>query len=85
MTISSQPKIKALSLKEFLEISETKPASEYINGHIYQKPMPQGNHSTLQGRFATIINQLCAKTWDKARLVDCARRKNSFNISGRSL
>jgi Uma2 family endonuclease len=57
MTISSQPKTKLLSLKEFLEIPETKPASEYINGHIYQKPMPQGKHSTLQGRFVPIINQ----------------------------
>ncbi|NJM27108.1 MAG: Uma2 family endonuclease [Pseudanabaena sp. RU_4_16] len=57
MTISSQPKIKALSLEEFLEIPETKPASEYINGHIHQKSMSQGKHSILQGRFVTIINQ----------------------------
>jgi Uma2 family endonuclease len=57
MTISNQPKTRFLSLEAFLEIPETKPASEYINGHLYQKTMPQGKHSTLQGRFVPIINQ----------------------------
>ncbi|MEE3716753.1 Uma2 family endonuclease [Tumidithrix elongata RA019] len=57
MTIAVQPKTNTLSLEEFLEIPETKPASELIDGQIYQKPMPQGKHSTLQGRFTTIINQ----------------------------
>jgi Uma2 family endonuclease len=36
-----QTPAKALALKEFLELPETKPASEYIDGHIIQKPMPQ--------------------------------------------
>ena len=35
------------TLEEFLQLPETKPASEYIDGKIYQKPMPQGKHSTL--------------------------------------
>ncbi len=39
---------KSLTLAEFLEIPETKPASEYIDGTIIQKPMPQGKHSILQ-------------------------------------
>jgi hypothetical protein len=30
-----------LSLAEFLQQPETKPASEYIDGKIYQKPMPK--------------------------------------------
>ena len=30
-----------ISLDEFLQLPETKPASEYINGQVYQKPMPQ--------------------------------------------
>ncbi|NET07871.1 MAG: Uma2 family endonuclease [Symploca sp. SIO2B6] len=47
-----------LSLAEFLEMPETKPAKEYINGKVYQKPMPQGKHSTLQGRLTTAINQV---------------------------
>jgi Uma2 family endonuclease len=39
---------KPLTLEEFLELLETKPASEYIDGAIIQKPMPQGKHSILQ-------------------------------------
>ncbi|NJO42471.1 MAG: Uma2 family endonuclease [Cyanobacteria bacterium CRU_2_1] len=46
-----------LSLEEFLKRPETKPASEYIDGRIYQKPMPQGKHSRLQTRFPAEINQ----------------------------
>jgi Uma2 family endonuclease len=49
---------KQISLSEFLELPETKPASEYINGEIYQKPMPQGKHSILQTRLTTNINQI---------------------------
>jgi Uma2 family endonuclease len=47
-----------LSLEEFLELPETKPYSEYINGKIEQKPMPQGQHSTLQIRLGTTINEV---------------------------
>lgn len=32
-----------LSIAEFLELPETKPASEYIDGAIYQKPMLKVN------------------------------------------
>lgn len=46
------------SLPEFLALPETKPASEYINGKIHQKPMPQGKHSTLQGRLVAEINRV---------------------------
>ncbi|NEO47281.1 MAG: Uma2 family endonuclease, partial [Moorea sp. SIO4A3] len=41
-----------LTLAEFLELPETKPASEYVNGQIQQKPMPQGKHSILQGELS---------------------------------
>lgn len=47
-----------LTLEEFLTLPETKPASEYIDGEIYQKPMPQGEHSTLQGELVSAINYL---------------------------
>ncbi|NES19148.1 MAG: Uma2 family endonuclease [Symploca sp. SIO3E6] len=47
-----------LSLEDFLQLPETKPASEYINGQIYQKPMPKGKHSRLQIRLATQINHV---------------------------
>jgi Uma2 family endonuclease len=48
--------IKPITLEEFLELPETKPASEFINGEISQKPMPQGEHSLLQGTFCKNIN-----------------------------
>lgn len=47
---------QSLTLHEFLNLPETKPASEYIDGHIIQKPMPQGEHSTLQGDLVSTIN-----------------------------
>ncbi|MDZ8053209.1 MAG: Uma2 family endonuclease [Aulosira sp. ZfuVER01] len=47
---------KTLTLEEFLQLPETKPASEYIDGQIIQKPMPQGKHSALQGELVPAIN-----------------------------
>jgi Uma2 family endonuclease len=47
-----------LGLEEFLKLPETKPASEFVNGEITQKPMPQGEHSRLQGKLCTAINQI---------------------------
>ncbi len=47
---------KPLTLEEFLKLPETKPANEYIDGEIIQKPMPQGKHSTIQGELVTAIN-----------------------------
>jgi Uma2 family endonuclease len=47
---------EAKTLEEFLKLPETKPASEYINGQITQKPMPQGKHSTIQTELSTTIN-----------------------------
>jgi hypothetical protein len=41
---------------EFLPLPETKPASEYIEGQIIQKPMPQGKHSSIQGEMVPAIN-----------------------------
>ncbi len=47
---------KKLTLAEFLSLPESEPASEYINGEISQKPMPQGEHSAIQGELTTRIN-----------------------------
>jgi Uma2 family endonuclease len=47
---------KLITLDEFLQQPETKPASEYIDSQIIQKPMPQGEHSTLRGDLVTSIN-----------------------------
>ncbi|MEG3437319.1 Uma2 family endonuclease [Pannus brasiliensis CCIBt3594] len=47
---------KPLTLEEFLQLPETEPASEFIDGQIIQKPMPQGKHSTIQGDLVPAIN-----------------------------
>ncbi len=47
---------KMLTLAEFLQLPETTPASEYIDGQIIQKPMPQGKHSAIEGEFVPAIN-----------------------------
>lgn len=49
---------KTISLEEFLQLPETEPASEYIEGQIIRKPMPQGKHSKLQGKFVMTINSV---------------------------
>ena len=49
---------KPSNLEAFLNLSETKPASEFINGQITQKPMPQGKHSRLQTKLSANINQI---------------------------
>ena len=68
--VQSPPKI--ITLAEFLKLPETKPASEYIDGQIIKKPMPQGKHSTIQTEFSTIINitfkpQKIARAFSKLR------------------
>ncbi|CAN1213043.1 Putative restriction endonuclease domain-containing protein [Tumidithrix helvetica PCC 7403] len=45
-----------LTLQEFLQLPETKPASEYIEGRISQKIMPQGKHSAIQTELASLLN-----------------------------
>lgn len=53
MTIATQ-----FSLEEFLQLPETKPASEYIEGKIIQKPIPKSKHSRLQLRICNAINEI---------------------------
>jgi len=47
-----------LTLEEFLKQPETTPASEFIDGRVEQKPMPQGKHSRLQLRFCDQVNEI---------------------------
>ncbi|PZO38482.1 MAG: hypothetical protein DCF19_16290 [Pseudanabaena frigida] len=61
MTLATK-NIPSITLDLFLAEPETKPASEYIDGSIYQKPMPQGQHSRLQLKFCNTVN---AVTEDK--------------------
>ncbi|MGB3207876.1 MAG: Uma2 family endonuclease [Crinalium sp.] len=53
-----QTPTKQITLEEFLQLPETKPASEYIHGQIIPKPMPQGKHSTIQGELVSVINAI---------------------------
>jgi Uma2 family endonuclease len=41
----------ALTLADFLALPETKPASEFMDGEIVQKPMPQGKHSAIRSEL----------------------------------
>jgi Uma2 family endonuclease len=47
-----------LTLEQFLQRPETKPASEFFQGEVIQKPMPQGEHSRLQGKLCEAVNQV---------------------------
>lgn len=49
---------KSLSLEQFLQRPETKPASEFFQGEVVRKPMPQGEHSRLQWKFCEAVNQV---------------------------
>lgn len=67
-----QAPAQSVTLKEFLKLPETKPASEYINGAILQKPMPQGKHSILQRELsfaltATFRNKQIAQAFPELR------------------
>jgi Uma2 family endonuclease len=87
-SIQSPPK---LSLAEFLELPETEPASEYIDGNIYQKPMPKGKHSRVQIRLGTQINQIAEPdriasaftvfSWQRIPLDAKGEIENTFEIN----
>jgi len=44
---SNQPLEMEITLEEFLKMPETKPESKYVDGKIYQKPIPQGEHIAI--------------------------------------
>jgi len=51
-----QTLVQPLTLENFLQLPETDPGSEFIDGQIIQKPMPQGKHSAIQMELGTAIN-----------------------------
>ncbi len=53
-----QTPIRQITLEEFLALPDTKPASEYIDGEIIQKPMPQGQHSVIQKKLLLTIDPM---------------------------
>lgn len=46
-----------MTIEMFLELPETKPASEFIDGAIAQKPMPQGRHSIIQRELTFFLDR----------------------------
>ena len=46
-----------VTLEEFLQLPETKPASQYLNNQIYQKPITPGEHSRIKTSLSSAINQ----------------------------
>jgi Uma2 family endonuclease len=71
---------KILTLDEFLGLAETKPASEYIDGQLIQKPMPKGKHSLIQGELASAINIIT-----KPQKIALALPELRCTFAGRSL
>ena len=75
-----QTPVKPITLEAFLAIPETKPASEFINGKIIQKPIPQGKHSALQLDLSALIN-----TAVRARKIARAFPELRCTFNGRSI
>ncbi len=46
-----------LSLDEFLALPESEPASEWVDGEVLQKPMPNQDHSDLQNAIAFALTR----------------------------
>lgn len=85
-----QTRAKFLTLDEFLKLPETKPASEFIDGQIIQKPMPQGKHSTVQLSQGTDINLALkpghiARAYSELRCTYPAGSRSSSVYGGRSI
>ena len=46
-----------LTLEEWLARPDTEPASEYVCGEVFQKPLPNLPHGILQGFFVIVIGE----------------------------
>jgi Uma2 family endonuclease len=80
---------QALTLDEFLKLPDTKPASEFINGRIIQKPMPSGKHSAIQGDLGSEIQRTLkplriARTFPELRCTYPSGNRNSV-YGGRAI
>jgi Uma2 family endonuclease len=47
----------SLTLEAFLAMPETKPASEFVDGAVVQKPMPKGKHSIVQRELTFTLDR----------------------------
>ena len=53
-----QTPVRQITLAEFLALPDTKPASEYIDGKVVQKSMPQMQHSVIQKQVLSTIDPI---------------------------
>jgi Uma2 family endonuclease len=53
-----QTPVRQITLEEFLDLPDTKPASEYIDGEVIQKPMAQKQHSIIQKKLLFAIDPI---------------------------
>lgn len=44
-----------LTIEKFLQLEETKPASEYACGEALQKAMPNREHAAIQGFLCAVL------------------------------
>ena len=70
----------SVTLEEFLALPEIKPASEYIDGKVIQKPMPKARHSRLQGKLIDAINRVVEE-----QRIACAFPGLRCTFAGRSI
>ncbi|AFZ52559.1 Uma2 family endonuclease [Cyanobacterium aponinum] len=77
MVTTVKPK---LTLENFLQQPETKPASEFIDGKITQKPMPQGQHSRIQYKLCAVINNIA-----ETEKIACAFPELRCNFESKSI
>ncbi|MBD2393192.1 Uma2 family endonuclease [Cyanobacterium aponinum FACHB-4101] len=77
MVTTVKPK---LTLEDFLQQPETKPASEFIDGKITQKPMPQGQHSRIQYKLCAVINNIA-----ETEKIACAFPELRCNFESKSI
>lgn len=51
-----------ITLAEFLQLPETKPASEFVCGEVIQKPVPTQKHAFIQTYLAVMLFQFLSQT-----------------------
>src|SRR6266508_1370984 len=51
-----------VTLDEFLAMPDTKPASEFVDGEIIQKPMPDRPHASIQTYLVVLLFQFLTAT-----------------------
>jgi Uma2 family endonuclease len=51
-----------ITLDEFMNLKEDKPALEFACGEVTQKPMPDRSHSRIQFFLAVVLGQFLART-----------------------